>query len=134
MIGNTIGLPRGTNKSFVSIYTLYDMTGARVNGQPATIQSEREAQHNVYSTFVTIPPGETATVEVDVSGIMLDAHRYRVELAQQPLVIPEQAEVTIAVTADRSVEAGHGIEVDDRTAHWSGPLDRRRRLTVSVGG
>jgi hypothetical protein len=134
VIGNTIGLPRGTNKSFVSIYTLYELTGARVNGQPAPVQSEREAQHNVYSTFVTIPPGETATVEVDVTGIMLDAHRYRVDMSEQPLVMPEQAEVTITVAGDRNLDASRGVELDGRVARWSAPLDRARSLIVSAGG
>ena len=134
VIGSTIGLPRGTNKSFVSIYTLYNVTGARVGGQPAPVQSEQEAQHNVYSTFVTIPPGETATIELDVSGIMLDAHRYRLEMAEQPLVIPEQAEVNITVAGDRRIEASNGVEVEGRTARWTGPLDRPQRLTVRAGG
>jgi Protein of unknown function (DUF4012) len=134
VIGNTIGLPRGTNKSFVSIYTLYNMTGARVDGQPTAVQSEQEAQHNVYSTFVTIPPGETATIELDVTGIMLDAHRYRLQIAQQPLVIPEQAEVNITVAGGRDLDASNGVEVDDRLAHWTGPLDRARRLTVAARG
>jgi hypothetical protein len=134
VIGSVIGLPRGTNKSFVSIYTLYNVTGARVNGQPAEVQSEREAQHNVYSTFVTIPPGESATVELDVSGIMLDAQRYRLQISEQPLVVPEQAEVNLTVAGNRDVEATNGAEVDGRTVRWTGPLDRAQSLTVRAGG
>jgi hypothetical protein len=132
VIGNMLGLPRGTNKSFVSLYTLYDVTGARVDGQPSPIQSETEAGHNVYSTFVTIPPGGTATVEVDVSGIMLDVRRYRLEMATQPLVRPEQAEVTITVAGDRQLRASNGVELDGRTARWRGPLDREQALSVTA--
>jgi hypothetical protein len=132
VIGNMLGLPRGTNKSFVSLYTLYDVTGARVDGQPSPIQSETEAGHNVYSTFVTIPPGGTATVEIDVSGIMLDVRRYRLEMAEQPLVRPEQAEVTITVAGDRPLRASNGVELDGRTARWSGPLDREQALSVTA--
>jgi hypothetical protein len=133
VIGNTLGLPQGTNKSFVSIYTLFNATQARVDGQPIPVQSEQEAQHNVYSTFVTIPPGGTVTVELDVSG-HLQGNRFRVDLNEQPLVIPEQAEVTMTVAGDHRLRASRGVELHDQTAHWSGALDQARSLTVAAAG
>jgi hypothetical protein len=133
VIGNVIGLPRGTNRSFVSIYTPHDVAEARVNGQPAAIQSEQEAMRNVYSTFVEIPPGGTVTVELDVRGTV-EGDSYRLDIDQQPLARPEEAQVAIAVAGDDPVSAGtRDTELDGRVALWSGTMDRARHLGVDVG-
>jgi hypothetical protein len=132
VIGNGIGLPRGTNRSFVSIYTPHDVAEARIDGQPASLQSEQEAERHVYSTFVTFPPGGTVTIELDLAG-HIEGDRYRLDLAQQPLVLPEQAEVNVAVAGDETLETGGDVELDGRIARWSGPLDQPRRVTVGAG-
>lgn len=129
VIGSAIDLPPGTNRSFVSIYSLHEVTEARVDGQPTVVTSEEEAGHNVYSTFVTIPSGESATVELDVTG-RIEGDRYRLDLAQQPLVTPEQAEVNVTVAGNDPVEVGRGVELDGRTARWSGPLEQAQRITL----
>ncbi|HEY8524259.1 MAG TPA: DUF4012 domain-containing protein [Acidimicrobiales bacterium] len=134
VIGNSLGLPLGTNRSYVSIYTRHDATAMRVDGQPVPTQSETEAQHNVYSTFVTIPPGGTVIVELDVAGTV-EGDRLQVDVAQQPLVWPEQAEVNVTVAGGADLEIGGEAEAElnDRTAHWAGPMDRRRTLVVEAG-
>jgi hypothetical protein len=132
VIGSAIGLPPGTNKSYVSIYTLHDASQMRIDGEPVPTQSETEREHNVYSTFVTIPPGETARIELDVTG-RIEGDRYRLSIAQQPLVWAEQAEVNIGVGGDDPVSASRGVELRDRAAHWTGQMDRRQTLSVRVG-
>lgn len=133
VIGNVIGLPRGTNRSFVSIYTPHDVAEARVGGQPASIESAQEAQRNVYSTFVDIPPGESVTIELDVRGTV-EGDSYRLDIDQQPLATPEEAEVAVAVAGDAALSAGtRDTELDGRVARWSGPMDRVRHVGVDTG-
>ncbi|HEX8802678.1 MAG TPA: DUF4012 domain-containing protein, partial [Acidimicrobiales bacterium] len=133
VIGNVIGLPIGTNRSYLSIYTPFDVGAARIDGQPLSVESAVERDRNVYSTFVTIPPGGTVTVELDVTGRV--EGDYALDLAQQPLVHAEQAAVSIEVAGDGEVAADgiRGARVDGRTVTWSGPLDRRYRLTLDTG-
>jgi hypothetical protein len=118
VIGNGIGLPWGTNRSFVSIYSPYRMAASRIDGQAAPLQSELETGRNVYSTFVTIPPGGTVTVELDLAGT-LEGRRYELVLAPEFLVTPDQANVTVDM-------AGGDTET------WSVPMDRTRTLAVTA--
>jgi hypothetical protein len=136
VIGNTVGLPLGTNRSFLSVYSTLDLAAARVNGQPAAFSSERELGRNVWSTFVDIPPGATTLVELDVQGTVLGGGAYILDLAQQPLAIPEQAEVNITVAGDLPIGAAINpidlLEPDGRTVTWAGPLDQRLTMFINA--
>jgi hypothetical protein len=135
VIGNAVGAPRGTNRSFVSIYSAYDLDGARLNGQPVALQSEVELARAVYSTFVDIPPGGTVTLELDLEGqLPAGMGFYPLKAVPQPLVNPEQGEVTITVAGDERLEiSGDGVEVTDRTVTWAGPLDVERDIGITAG-
>jgi hypothetical protein len=135
VIGNAVGLPSGTNRSFVSIYSPFRLNGAKLNGQPIALQSELELGRSVYSTFVDIPPGGTATLELDLQGqVPPGLGFYPVTLEPQPLVNAEQAEVTVNVAGDETLAAeGDGVEVNGRIVTWSGTLDIRRSIGITAG-
>lgn len=48
-------IPKGANKLYLSVYSPLALTGARVDGRPAGLESERERDRHVYSTYVVIP-------------------------------------------------------------------------------
>lgn len=136
VIGNNVGLPFGTNRSFVSIYSPWLLSGARINGQEVSMQSERELDRYVYSTFVDVPPGGEVSIELTLSGTSTDPS-YSLALAPQPAVTPDQAEVTMTVVGDEPGEAvvtdgGEDVTADGTTVRWEGPLDRWQRMTVAV--
>jgi len=132
VIGNAIGLPPGTNRSFVSIYSPLALAGARLDGQPAALQSELEMQRNVYSTFVSIPPGGAARLELNLAGTVKEGRRYRLMLAPAGTAQADQAQVSVEASGAASV-VSEEAEVDGATATWSGPLDRARTVSVSLG-
>jgi hypothetical protein len=88
ILGSALDPPRpyGVNRVYLSIYTPLGLTGARIDGRSTTVESDSERERNVFSVFVTIPPGGTATVEVDLRGRIdrpdedgpyhLDVHRH----------------------------------------------------------
>ena len=86
-------LPRGTNRLYLSIYTPWQLTGARVDGGATAFESERELDRNVYSAFVDIPAGSTAVVELDLSGELREP--YRLTVLRQPSAAPDRMSVTI---------------------------------------
>jgi Protein of unknown function (DUF4012) len=131
VIGNSVGLPPGTNRSFVSIYSPYRMTASRIDGRPVPLQSEVERNRNVYSTFVSIPSGGTVTVEVDLTGT-LEGRRYELVLPPESLVAPDRANVAVEVAGGADAVGGESdeIAVDGGSATWSGPMDRTRTLAV----
>lgn len=130
VIGNAVGLPTGTNRSFVSIYSPFEMTASRVNGQPAPLQAEVELGRNVYSTFVDIPPGGTVDVEVDLTG-QLEGRRYELVLPSQPAVQPDEITVDLEVVGGGAI-VSREAKIEGNTANWSSTLDLPRTLTVSA--
>ncbi|HEX6420159.1 MAG TPA: DUF4012 domain-containing protein [Acidimicrobiales bacterium] len=132
VIGNIVGLPPGTNRSYVSIYSQLDLEGARIGGQPAALQSEVESGRNVYSTFVDIPAGATVEIELDLSGA-IDGHRYELDLPEQPFATTDEVTVELEVVgAEPVVDRGAGAEVDGSVVRWSSTRDLPRTLSVSA--
>jgi hypothetical protein len=87
-IGNAVGLPEGTSRLYVSFYTPLHLSAATQNGEEVDTTPGREANWNVYSRFVDIPPGATVTLEFRASG-RLDRPDELVTWTQ-PLVLPLQ--------------------------------------------
>jgi hypothetical protein len=88
VIGNLVGLPKGTNRMYVSFYSPLALTGARIDGEPAELEVGRETGWNVYSTFVDVPPGGTKAFELTLAGETTPAE----ELVtwEQPMALPLQ--------------------------------------------
>jgi Protein of unknown function (DUF4012) len=130
VIGNAVGLPTGTNRSFVSIYSPFALKEARIGGQPAPMQSEVELGRNVYSTFVDIPPGESVEIALDVAGT-LEGRRYQLDLPVQPAVTPDELSVSVDVAGGGTV-ASRQATVDGHVATWTTTLDESRTLAVTA--
>ena len=68
LIGNTVGLPLGWNRSYVSIYSALVPTEVRLDGKPLDLGVERELGLNVVSDNIDIGPGATRRIDVDLEG------------------------------------------------------------------
>ena len=130
VIGNAVGLPNGTNRSFVSVYSPFQLEAARLGGQPLAMQSELELGRNVYSTFVDIPPGQSVEIALDVSGTV-DGDTYRLDLPVQPFATTDQAEVTVEVVGAGEV-VSPGATVEGNVVTFATTLDRSRTLEVTI--
>ncbi len=135
VIGNAVGLPWGTNRSFVSVYSAFRLDAARLDGEPLPMQAETELNRKVYSTFVDIPPGATVTLELDLQGQLPAGLGFYVFKAQpQPLANPEQAELAITVAGDLPlVVEAEDAELDGRTVRWSGTFDTTQDIAMTAG-
>jgi hypothetical protein len=130
VVGNAVGLPRGTNRSFVSIYSPFQLEEARVGGGPVALQAEIESGRNVYSTFVDIPPGGTVEIELDLSGAV-EGRRYQLEVPVQPFATPDTIDVAVEVVGAEPVVTGEAT-VEGNVVEWSATLDRDRSLSVTA--
>lgn len=130
VIGNSVGLPPGTNRSYVSIYSPFALDAARLGDQPVPIQSELELGHNVYSLFVDIPPGGTVDVELDLTG-SVDGRRYDLELPVQPFATADEIAVNVEVVGATPVVDGEAT-VEGNTVRWSTTRDEPRSLSVAA--
>jgi hypothetical protein len=117
---NDQGFPVGTNEVLVSVYTPHRLVGGRVDGQPVGFRSNRELGYSVFATLVRIPAGETVVVEMDLEGRMASsASSYELQYLSQPLVNPDEVEVTLQVA-------------DGWRVRESEQFERRERSTMAV--
>jgi hypothetical protein len=68
LIGNSVGLPLGWNRSYVSIYSALVPTKVTLDGEPLDLPVERELGLNVVSDFIDIGPGAERRIEIELEG------------------------------------------------------------------
>ena len=133
VFGNDRGLPPGTNRTVLSVLSPLTATEMRVDGEPVPFSQRREFDRWRYAVTVEVPPGETTSVELVAAGDGPLGDTYRLTLAPQPLITPD--EVTVAVTADGSSDRlapGPGLTIDGSTATYSGTPVEDTLISVSV--
>ena len=106
VIGNSIGKPVGTNTLYLSIYSPFALRRATIDGQTFPLLAERELGHNVYSSFVDIPPGTSRTISLDLTGIidLSDGH-YRFDYLPQILPNADHVEWSALFPRSRVIAA-----------------------------
>ena len=118
VIGNIIGLPTGTNRMLLSIYSRLGYVDATIDGAVTPTQVQGELGWNVYSTYVNVPSGTTVVVTMHLQGHVA-AGSY--ELIYRPQALPNPDTVTIQAS-DRA---------NDRLFAYSGILSRRSVISAA---
>lgn len=126
MIGNRDQmLPTGTNRMYLSFYSPFALSTSRIDGVDVPFESQRELGFRVYSHYLSVPPGGTVTVELDLAG-SLDSNRdYRLAVGMQPTVTPDAVRLTIVPEQGFVVGPTSGVHSD---------LDRQRATYVGQPG
>ena len=88
VIGNGFGLPLGTNRTWLSVYTALPMVAVQVDGQPDGMETGRVFGWNVSSRYVDVPPGGTVTVTMTVQGALEHPEFGAPVVRVQPLSTP----------------------------------------------
>lgn len=89
------GLANGTNRTWMSVYSPYDLTGATQDGSPLSMGSAPELGVKAYSAYVNVPPGATVTLVLHLVGQVPAGRSYTVAVRQQPMAIPDHDTVTV---------------------------------------
>jgi hypothetical protein len=108
VMNNLVDLPRGYNRTWVSVYTRAPVTDLTVDGQTVAWDAETEAGFFVASTFVTMAPGDIPAIELTLDGpVDLVDGDYHLTLWSPPTarVTPVTADVEVAAD-DGSVVTG----------------------------
>ncbi|HEY4331572.1 MAG TPA: hypothetical protein VGM78_03340, partial [Ilumatobacteraceae bacterium] len=96
VIGNTLGIPSGTNRTILSVYTRLAVSSFTVDGVKKSPTRDSELGWNVYSRFIDIPPGGTVTVVLNMSG-RTSAGSY--QLLYRPQDLPHADTLTVHATS-----------------------------------
>lgn len=118
IINNDDDEPTGTMGMQISVYSPHGLNGATIDGERTGMESQSEAGYHVYSKVISVPPGGSVTLELELEGTLDTAEGYRLDLAPQPTVTSDRLEVRIS-------RGG-------RAATTIGPLDVLGRRTLVV--
>jgi hypothetical protein len=127
IIGNPdrIDAPDGTNDVLLSFYTPLGLDAATVGsplGQsPLNMSSEREFGMPVYTTRLRVPSGQTIELELQLAGTLEPSEQYRLTVANQPTVNPDDVTVTVRAAPGWRFDRGEGLELQDGTARATVP-------------
>jgi hypothetical protein len=100
VIGNAIDAPSGTNQTLVSIYTALPASDLTVDGVEVSARTGVEAGYFVTDALVLVPPGESRTVQLRVSGRFDVADGYSLLVRSPPTVGSSPITVDVTVVDD----------------------------------
>lgn len=84
VLGNLVDLPRGYSRLIVTTLTRLTPTTVLVNGKPTPHVSRTEAGLNATDLGVDLPPGGTATVTIELEGLLDLASGYSLTTRTPP--------------------------------------------------
>ena len=93
VIGNPIGLPVGTNRTRISVFTRLPVKQVLVDGQPAESEPGAEADYFVTSVYVLLSAGATAELSFEMDGPMDVADGYELVTRTPPTVAPTPLDI-----------------------------------------
>jgi len=111
--GNYTGDAPATNRTLLSLYTPLDVVFATVAGTGSSAETVSfgvaiEAGWNVHTTTLTVPPGDTLTMTVQLTGSIAGAE-YRLAVRPMPLVVPEHHRIEVRTTDGSELVGFDGI-------------------------
>ena len=107
--GNPFGLPPGTNRQYLSVYSPWELTGAELNGEATGMEPGHELGWNVFSRFVDIPPGGEVEVRLRFAGVLPTNSPYTLTLRSQPLTYPDVVRIDVRTTQGTSLIRSHEL-------------------------
>ncbi len=123
----------GENRALVSIYSPLPVTGTEINDQKVDVSPGVEQGRNVYSLYTEIPAQSSSNIDTRLAGVVaLHNGWYEVEVRHQPMLLPDQVQVSVDVPKD-----GASTRLREWTDHSPGaPRARssstRRRRSGSI--
>ena len=113
VIGNKVDLPKGWNRTLLSVYSPLTLVGMTLDGEGVPTESERELGWNVYTSAADVPPGESVTFLFTFDGTVKPGP-YSLVYRPQGLPLADQLTVDVVNSAGDSIVSFNG-EVGRRT-------------------
>jgi hypothetical protein len=117
VIGNIIDEPVGTNRMLLDVYTRLGVDSVTLDGEDFAPYTLPELGYSVVTAQLTIPAGETAVLELELSGNILPGG-YELVYRPQPLPNPD------TLIVDAKTSGG------DTIFSYEGTIERRSVLSA----
>jgi len=124
---NDQGLPLGTNRMLLSVYSPFPMRNARVDGAAVSVETQREFGRLVHTMLVSLPAGSDAVLEFELAGTVSLDDGYDLHFPMQPLSRPD--DVAWTVHAEGRLNPAEGWTATDTGAGFilgETPAESRR--------
>ncbi len=110
IIGNSYVPPKpsGTSVLYVSVYSPWTLVEGRVDGQKQVFDVNRELGRFAYSRFVEIPPGQSITFELDLTGTGPFRSGYKLDVFHTTQVNPDKVTVDVTLPPGWTADARTG--------------------------
>ncbi len=129
---NDQGLPPGTNRLTLSVYSPLGALEATIDGSAAALEPQTEFGLGVYSLAVVVPPESTVIVELALEGPMAVDGDYGMHFDAQPLANPDALTWRVARRDREPIPAPAGWRRDGPAVVFDTLLDKPRALTVEI--
>jgi hypothetical protein len=107
VVGNTRGVPVGTNLAALSVFTPHRVARAAIDGEPVVLGPGTERGLNAWDTpLLQIPPGGTVVVTMQLEGGVDLERGYRLDILPQPVANPDRFTATLRVTSGNITGTG----------------------------
>jgi hypothetical protein len=100
---NDPGLPPGTNRTWLTLYSPLAFTRVSIDGTPATMSSTAELGVHAYSNYVNVPSEGTTRIRVVLTGQVARGDQLRVSVRLQPSANPQRSTVEMTPTGGWSL-------------------------------
>ena len=129
---NDQGLPLGTNRMLLSVYSPFPISAASLDGRPVAVETQREFGRLVHTVLIDLPPNSSSALHFELAGFADLSDGYDVHLPLQPLVSTD--EVRWAVHADRIQELPAGwSQRSDGAVELEQPAQSSARFRFDLG-
>lgn len=92
------GLPPGTNRTWLTLYSPLLFLHASVNGMPAAMSTTPEFGIHAYGIYIDVPSLGSATLRVELSGSITPSTAMPVAVRLQPSVNRQRVTVTVGAS------------------------------------
>jgi hypothetical protein len=98
VVANVNDEPRGTNRTFLSVYSGLTIDSATIDGEDLPLEVHDEYGLRRGAAFVSVPPGGHRQVVFRVSGPVEADGRFDLRVITPALVNPDHVQVTVRTT------------------------------------
>jgi hypothetical protein len=88
----------GESELYVSIYSPWEEDGSSLDGIPLVMTDQQELGRFVYSAFVMVPAGGTATIVLHLVGSWNPREHYHLGMYHQPLLFADHVSTSVKLT------------------------------------
>ena len=87
------------------------MTGTEINDQKVDVSPGVEQGRNVYSLYTEIPAQSSSNIDTRLAGVVaLHNGWYEVEVRHQPMLLPDQVQVSVDVPKGWRIDKAPGMD------------------------